>query len=193
MGTLPLPRCRDSFTHNIHVVRQSLRRNRMDPQTAARNLRKCLGRFSTGVTVVTYRSTEGVRGATMNSFTSVSLEPPLVLISVARTSRACASIQFQPFSVNVLSASQMDIALHFAGRTSQSIHIAWEDKDMLDGTPSLAGAIAVFQCKPWRCYDGGDHVLVLGEVTSSAMREGEPLAFSDGRFMSIGLPLAETA
>lgn len=165
----------------------------MNSQTSALNLRKCLGRFSTGVTVVTYRSMEGVRGATMNSFTSVSLEPPLVLISVARTSRACAAIQLQPFSVNVLSASQMDIALHFAGRTREGIRIAWEDENALDEPPSLAGAIAVFQCTPWRCYDGGDHVLVLGEVTSSVMREGEPLAFSDGRFMSIGLPLAETA
>lgn len=163
----------------------------MDSQTQARSLRRCFGRFTTGVTVVTYRSNEGVRGATMNSFTSVSIDPPLVLISVARTSRACAGIDAQPFAVNVLGAGQMDVALHFAGRPKDGIHIEWDDDGGKETSPSLADAIAVFQCKPWQHYDGGDHVLVVGEVTSSVMREGEPLVFSDGRFMSTGLPLMD--
>lgn len=163
----------------------------MDAQAAARHLRKCFGRFATGVTVVTYRSEEGVRGATMNSFTSVSLDPPLILISVARTSRTCSAIENQPFAVNVLGVRQMDVALHFAGRPQNDLQIAWTEDDDLTAAPALGDAIAVFNCKPWNTYDGGDHVLILGEVVSSIIREGEPLAFSDGRFASMGLPMID--
>ena len=163
----------------------------MDAQPHARDLRRCFGRFPTGVTVVTYRTDEGPRGATMNSFISVSLEPALVLISVARSSRTCTALDAQPFAINVLRLDQMDVASHFAGRPGQGIEIAWDDKGGPGTTPALAGAIAVFQCRPWRQYDGGDHVLVVGEVTSSVLRDGEPLAFSDGRFMRMGFPLMD--
>ncbi|SOY77566.1 Flavin reductase domain protein FMN-binding protein [Cupriavidus taiwanensis] len=163
----------------------------MDAQMHARNLRRCFGRFPTGVTVVTYRTPEGPRGATMNSFTSVSLDPALVLISVARTSRTCAAIDGLPFAINILRSDQMDIAMNFAGRPSDGIEVPWVDNGEPDATPALADAIAVFQCKPWQQYDGGDHVLVVGEVTSSVLRDGDPLAFSNGRFMSMGLPLMD--
>ena len=163
----------------------------MDSQIDTQSLRKCFGRFATGVTVVSYRSTEGVRGVTMNSFTSVSLDPPLLLISVARRSRTCEAIELQPFAVNVLGSAQMDVALHFAGRPKDGIRIAWTDDGNCETTPALADAIAVFQCKPWRQYDGGDHALIVGEVTSCAVRDGEPLAFHDGRFTSMGLPMMD--
>src|SRR5256885_14847992 len=78
--------------------------DKMDSTANARHLRRCLGRFATGVTVVTYRGADGFRGATMNSFTSVSLDPPLVLISVARASRTCDAIDGLPFAINVLRA-----------------------------------------------------------------------------------------
>jgi len=163
----------------------------MNTQTHAKNLRRCFGRFLTGVTVVTYRTAEGPRGATMNSFTSVSLDPALVLISVARSSRTCAAIDAQPFAINVLRSDQVDVASHFAGRSKEGIELVWNDDGAANTTPALAHAIAVFQCKPWRQYDGGDHVLVVGEVTSSILRDGDPLAFSDGQFMSVGLPLLD--
>lgn len=163
----------------------------MDSKIDIRSLRDCFGRFATGVTVVSYRSNEGARGVTMNSFTSVSLDPPLVLVSVARTSRSCAVIGSAPFAVNVLGAGQKDVALHFAGRPQDGIRIAWNDDEDVATTPSLADAIAVLQCKPWRQYDGGDHVLIVGEVTSTVTRDGEPLAFSAGQFVSMGLPLKD--
>jgi len=163
----------------------------MAEQTHAQNLRRCFGRFPTGVTVVTYRTAEGPRGATMNSFISVSIEPALVLISVARSSRTCTAIDTQPFAINVLRSDQMDVATHFAGRPQDGIDIAWDGHGAHDTTPTLANAIAVIQCKPWRQYNGGDHVLVVGEVTSSVLRDGDPLAFSDGKFMSMGLPLMD--
>jgi flavin reductase (DIM6/NTAB) family NADH-FMN oxidoreductase RutF len=162
----------------------------MDAKTNARNLRQCLGRFATGVTVVTYQTTEGVRGATLNSFTSVSLDPPLVLISLSRTSKISAAIDRLPFSINVLRADQMDVAMHFAGRPQSDSGIAW-DATSGDDPPSLSEAIAVFSCKPWQRYDGGDHVLQIGEVTSSLTRAGAPLLFSEGRFTGIGLPMLD--
>ena len=162
----------------------------MDAKTNARNLRRCFGRFTTGVTVVTYRSADGVRGATMNSFTSVSIDPPLVLISLARTSKTCAAIDGLPFAINVLRADQMDVALHFAGRPRPGTNIAW---DVVDGEDplSLLDAVAVLRCRPWQRYDGGDHVLQVAEVTASLIRDGEPLAFSDGRFTTLGLAMMD--
>jgi len=164
--------------------------DKMDSKTNARHLRRCLGRFATGVTVVTYRGADGFRGATMNSFTSVSLDPPLVLISVARASRTCDSIDGLPFAINVLRADQMDIAMHFAGRPRAGTRIAWEDpRD--EEPPTLLDAVAVLRCRPWQRYDGGDHVLQVGEVISTALRDGEPLVFSDGRFTTTGLPMMD--
>ena len=162
----------------------------MDAKTNARHLRRCFGRFATGVTVVTYESCDGVRGATMNSFTSVSMDPPLLLISVARTSRTCEAMADRTFSVNVLRADQMDVAMHFAGRPREGTFVDW-DLAAPGEPPSLAGAVAVLRCRPWKRYDGGDHVLQLGEVISSEIRPGEPLVFSDGRFATVGLPLLD--
>jgi flavin reductase (DIM6/NTAB) family NADH-FMN oxidoreductase RutF len=88
----------------------------MNVQDRARHLRACFGKFATGVTVVTYRAGEEVRGVTMNSFTSVSLDPPLILLSVAKTARTSDALDRTDFAVNVLRVDQMDLALHFAGR-----------------------------------------------------------------------------
>jgi flavin reductase (DIM6/NTAB) family NADH-FMN oxidoreductase RutF len=154
-----------------------------------RHFRRCVGRFSTGVTVVTYRASEGICGATMNSFTSVSLDPPLVLLSLARTARSCAALDEVPFAINVLRSDQMDLALQFAGRPRPRLRVAWEREGDAGHPPTLAGTVATLVCRPWRRYDGGDHVLQLGEVTSAEMRDGDPLVFMDGKFMTAGLPL----
>jgi flavin reductase len=156
-----------------------------------RALRRCFGRFSTGVTVVTYRVGDEVRGATVNSFTSVSLDPPLVLVSLSRTTHACTAMDGLPFAINVLRADQMDIALQFAGRPRAGLRIGWDALSDENDAPSLTDAVAVFQCRPWQRYDGGDHVLQLGEVHSADLRAGEPLVFSDGRFMTTGLPMLD--
>lgn len=155
------------------------------------HFRRCLGRFSTGVTVVTYRSGSGVRGATMNSFTSVSLDPPLVLLCLARTTTAASALEHVPFAINVLRSDQMDIALQFAGRSQPRLKLAWQEERGPADPPVLAGTVATLSCRPWRRYDGGDHLLQLGEVVRAEVREGEPLVFMDGRFMSTGLPLLD--
>jgi flavin reductase (DIM6/NTAB) family NADH-FMN oxidoreductase RutF len=156
-----------------------------------RHLRTCLSRFTTGVTVVTYAVEGAPRGVTVNSFTSVSLDPPLVLVSLARTARASEQVGRVPFAVNVLAADQVDLAMQFAGRPRDGAQISWlQDAGK---APRLAGAVAVFDCRPWRSYDGGDHVLHIGEVTAAAHHPGEPLAFCGGQFATAALPLSGPA
>ena len=160
----------------------------LDPLDA-RELRRCLGRFATGVTVVSYLADGELRGATVNAFTAVSLDPPLVLVSVARTARSCGWLERGPFAVNILRADQHDVALRFAGRPLPGARIRWRHHS--EHAPCLDGAIAVLHCRPWRSYDGGDHVLHLGEVLAAEQTEGEPLLFTGGQFSTAGLPLPD--
>jgi len=150
------------------------------------HLRACLSRFVTGVVVVSYRAEGEIRGLTVNSFTSVSLEPPLVLVSVARSARAAPHLGRVPFSVNVLGASQLDVARHFAGRPPDPVEVTWQSTGD-DLAPTLTGALATFRCRPWQSYHGGDHRLHLGHVIEADVQDdGEPLLFDRGRFSNIG-------
>lgn len=155
-----------------------------------RHLRTCLSRFATGVTVVSYAADGEPRGVTVNAFTSVSLEPPLLLVALARTARACAYVGSGPFAINVLRADQVDVAMQFAGRP-RNAHIRWQHLDEFDRAPHLIGAVAVFQCRPWQIYDGGDHELHVGQVVSAEHEPGEPLLFTSGVFAMTGLPLLD--
>ena len=154
-----------------------------------RHLRSCLSRFVTGVAVVSYVADGEPRGVTVNSFTSVSMDPPLILVSLARTARAAGHLSSVPFTINVLKASQLDIALQFAGRPRDGLRVTWE-APAGDLAPVLAGALATFRCRPWQAYDGGDHVLQLGRVAEADVSgEEEPLLFDRGRFAMVGLSL----
>ena len=149
-----------------------------------RDLRNCLGDFATGVTVVTCYTDDGRQhGATVNAFTAVSLDPPLVLVSVNRTSRMSGFLDGRPFAVNVLQLDQRDLALHFAGRPCVD-DIPWET-DCSHGAPRLLGCLASISCAPWCSYDGGDHVLVLGEVQEFHRTSGAPLLFHTGQFQQL--------
>ena len=153
------------------------------------HLRSCLSRFVTGVAVVSYVADGEPRGVTVNSFTSVSMDPPLILVSLARTARAAGHLSSVPFTINVLKASQLDIALQFAGRPRDGLRVTWE-APAGDLAPVLAGALATFRCRPWQAYDGGDHVLQLGQVAEADVSgEEEPLLFDRGRFAMVGLSL----
>ncbi|GAA4845444.1 flavin reductase family protein [Saccharopolyspora rosea] len=149
-----------------------------------RRFRSCLGRFATGVTVVTFDGPGGRRGFTANSFTSVSMDPPLVLVAVARGARAHDELPGRPFAINVLGAEQQALALHFAGRPQ--VEPEWID----DGTaPRLAGVLAHLECRPWRTYDGGDHSLHVGEVVDFDYRAGDLLGFANSRFVAVQEPV----
>jgi flavin reductase (DIM6/NTAB) family NADH-FMN oxidoreductase RutF len=163
--------------------------NGQTPTLDPRQLRRVFGEFATGVTVVTYADADGVpRGATMNSFTSVSMDPPLALVSVARQAKACSALADRAFTINILSAHQLDLALHFAGKPSGR-QIPWHTSDA--APPRLLGTAAWLHCDPWQTYDGGDHLLVLGRVLGHDARPLEPLTFHRGEFRRQGLKLLQ--
>lgn len=147
--------------------------------------RSCLGHFATGVTVVTCQGDGIEHGVTVNSFTSVSIDPPLVLVSISRKARAFRYLEGRAFVINVLRSDQLGLALHFAGRPDEHLVVPWEPAGVVDA-PRLSGCLAWIECTPWQAYDGGDHVLFLGQVANFEFRGGEPLIFYRGRFRLIG-------
>ena len=146
----------------------------------AQYLRGGYGRFATGVAVVTFEASDGRHGITVNSFTSVSIEPPLVLVSIARDTVSHDELAGKNFTVNVLGAEQESIAMHFAGTPNQEP--TWVEGDV---APRLAGPLSWFACTPWAAYDGGDHTLYLGEVQDYDYRNGDALGYVSGRFTEI--------
>ena len=156
-----------------------------DPRIA---LRRTLGMFATGVTVITTREGDKVHGMTANAFMSVSLEPPLVLISVDRRTRMCALLhEGRNYGVSVLCESQASLSDRFAGR------VAPEDTpeprfEVVRDTPLVEGALAHFVANINRSYWGGDHSLFLGRVEYARYSEGTPLLFHGGRYERLTPP-----
>jgi flavin reductase (DIM6/NTAB) family NADH-FMN oxidoreductase RutF len=148
-------------------------------------LRSCLARFATGVAVAAVHGPEGRDGLTVNSFTAVSLEPPLVLVAIHKAARRHDAFLHRPFAVNVLGAEQEALARHFAGRPLLD-PVPWEASS---SSLRLAGALAALECEPWATYDGGDHTLVVGRVTGFSYREGDGLGYFCGRFVRLDAPI----
>lgn len=156
-----------------------------DSPLDTRALRDCFGQFATGVTVVTSVGVDGrPHGATVNSFTSVSLDPPLVLVSLNRKSRACSHLANASFTINVLRREQQALGLHFAGVPDAGADIHWRAVGP-GRPPTLEGTLATFSCDPYQVIEGGDHVLFLGRVTWFAVDGGEPLVFHRGQFQRL--------
>jgi flavin reductase (DIM6/NTAB) family NADH-FMN oxidoreductase RutF len=148
-----------------------------DPAIA---FRKTLGMFATGVTVLTTSSGANVHGMTANAFMSVSLEPPLVLISIDRRARMSNLLhEGTRFAVNVLEASQASLSDRFAGRIAEGPEPRFE---LVHETPLVEGALAHLVARVVRSYWGGDHSLFLGQVEYARYGEGEPLLFHGGRY-----------
>ncbi|MGP3696261.1 flavin reductase family protein [Rhodobacter sp. NSM] len=151
------------------------------PETDARAFRDALGRFATGVTVVTVLDGEGPMGMTANSFASVSLDPPLVLWSPARSSsRFDIFAGADHFAIHVLDDEQGDLAQRFTRGGAGFDGLQYRSNS--DGVPLLPAPLARFDCRRMAVHDGGDHAIVVGEVLRAAMRPGAPLLFSQGRF-----------
>jgi flavin reductase (DIM6/NTAB) family NADH-FMN oxidoreductase RutF len=146
-----------------------------------RAFRNALGSFTTGVTVVTAMTSDGPIGMTVNSFASVSLDPPLVLWSPAKSSsRYGAFTGARHFAIHVLSAEQDHLSAAFTrgGNGFDGIEIRFND----EGVPVLPGTLARFECAQQAQHDAGDHTIIIGKVLRVAHRQGEPLCFSGGRF-----------
>lgn len=150
----------------------------------ARAFRQVMGTFPTGVTVVTVTDAVGTPlGLTVNSFTSVSLEPPLVLVCIARSSATHDRLlEAGRFAVNVLSAGQAEMAVRFAAEPSEGRFqgLGWESGP--GGVPLLDGATAWLSCTLEAVHPGGDHSIFVGRVDAAEATEGGALAFHRGSF-----------
>jgi flavin reductase (DIM6/NTAB) family NADH-FMN oxidoreductase RutF len=146
-----------------------------------RRFRNALGRFATGVTVVTALGAKGPVGITANSFAGLSLDPPLVLWSPARASRRFAAFaSARHFAIHVLGAEQFALGRHFA-RDGLDFDLPGVAVN-LEGVPVLTESLARFECRRSAVHDGGDHAIVVGEVLRACARAGAPLVFSAGRY-----------
>jgi flavin reductase (DIM6/NTAB) family NADH-FMN oxidoreductase RutF len=148
-----------------------------------RELRDAYGLFVTGVTVVTAVRPDGSPvGVTANSFSSVSLEPPLLLWCLAGGSSAAAAFTHgAPFAVHILAHHQLDLALNFARRMHDKFEVDrhWRNKPQ---PPHLDDALCRFDSKVHAVHGAGDHLIIVGEVLGIAFAPGAPLAFHASRF-----------
>lgn len=153
-----------------------------------RRFREALGRFATGVTVVTTEGPAGPVGITANSFTSVSLEPPLVLWCAALSSQRWPVFRdARAWAVHVLGAGQLDLCLRFT-KGGEGFAGLPEARNA-DGVPVLPAAAARFDCRAHACHEGGDHAILVGEVArvTIAGPADAPLVFAAGRFGQLNL------
>jgi flavin reductase (DIM6/NTAB) family NADH-FMN oxidoreductase RutF len=150
---------------------------------APEHLRRAMGCFATGITVVTTNAPDGkLEGVTANSFSTVSLDPPLILWSLSHSARSFG--QFKAalhFAVNVLGAGQVDLSRHFAAPRADKLD-GIEHHLGHGGCPVLTGVLAHFECKRESMIEAGDHVIFIGRVLRASFREGEPLIYSAGLY-----------
>jgi flavin reductase (DIM6/NTAB) family NADH-FMN oxidoreductase RutF len=157
---------------------------------SALELRRVFGCFATGVTVVTCRVGQRTHGITVNSFTSVSLDPPLILICIDRRTIAYTLIpEARAFAVNILAQHQREISDYFAKRLAPN-----PDDELAEiphgagitGAPLIDGAIAVVECRLANVYPGGDHDIFVSEVVDARILSDEsPLLFQRGRYPNL--------
>lgn len=154
-------------------------------------LRRAFGAFATGVTVVTVGG-RTPHGMTANSFTSISLDPPLVMVSVGRNAvMHQIMLGSRRFAVSVLAADQEGIARHFADRRRPLGLAQFDAVDWVPGrrtgAPLIEGALVRFECELWRTYDGGDHTIFIGNLLAmDRPGEDDALLFFHGRFRQFG-------
>jgi flavin reductase (DIM6/NTAB) family NADH-FMN oxidoreductase RutF len=155
-----------------------------------RAFRDAVGTFATGVTVVTATGPDGPAGLTTNAFTSLSLDPPLVLVCFDHASRTLPVIRASGrFAVNVLRAGQEDVAAVFASRRVAAEKFAEVTHAEAHGLPVLDGALAWLACEVAELVPGGDHTIGIGRVVAlDGDAEGEPLVFFRGGYVGLTAP-----
>ena len=146
-------------------------------------LRNALGQFATGVTIITTTDETGAKvGLTANSFSSVSLDPPLVLWSLAKTANSMpVFLKSEHFAIHVLHSGQREVSNHFASKAVDKFSSV-DTETGLHGLPLLSECAARFQCKKAYEYEGGDHVIFVGEVLDYQQIEKDPLLFHGGKY-----------
>lgn len=153
-----------------------------------RDLRNALGKFATGVCVITTRGPDGkLEGLTANSFCSVSLDPPIVLWSLREDAGSLATFErASHFCINVLHARQVEISRHFCSPQLNKFEgLTDEFFDGLDGVPTLKDALATFECEQIEHHGVGDHIVFYGAVKRYAYSQATPLAFHAGTYTTV--------
>ncbi|MBO1001375.1 flavin reductase family protein [Pseudogracilibacillus auburnensis] len=145
-----------------------------------RMFRNAMGKFATGVTVITSKVGDDIHGMTANAFMSVSLNPKLITVSIDNRANMLDQIkQSDQFGVNILSESQQDISMHFAGQTKEDREINF---GFIQEIPVIKDSLVSIVCDVDTSYVVGDHTLFIGKVIDIASTEGEPLTFYCGKY-----------
>lgn len=153
----------------------------MDPG----EFRNAIGRFLTGVTVITTAHGGTLHGITASAVASVSIDPPTLLVCLNRQSATRGAVAAAGrFVVNVLAAEQADLALHFASKSSEKF-VRMEVESSPHGLPRLPGAIATIDCRVTSEVDGGTHSIFIGRAETAANADAPPLGYFRGRFVQV--------
>jgi flavin reductase len=156
----------------------------------AADFRKAMGTFATGVTIITVDQEGEIHGMTANAFTSVSLDPPLILVCVDHRARTHAHLHARKrFGVNVLSSSQQALSEYYAQSAETHQHperVGARFERTAHGTPILHGALAYLECRLHSTQPAGDHTIFIAEVEDVEVREGEPLLYFRSQYRSSG-------
>ena len=154
-----------------------------------REFRQCLGKFATGVTVVTCADDNGKPyGITANSFSSVSLEPRLILWNIAKVSNSLqAFLDAECFAINILARDQQDVSTHFA-KSDHTLFESIQINRSEQNVPLIPDTLACFECHTRQIHDCGDHHIIIGEVHQFVSAETEPLLFYSGNYAAIESP-----
>jgi len=158
------------------------RETSIDPKA----LRQALGKFATGVTIITTREPDGTpRGFTANSFTSVSLDPPLILVCIACSAASCdVFANADNFAVNILGDGQKETSNLFASQRPDKFEVAkWRESSL--GTPLIEDALAWFDTSRHKVVEAGDHIVLIGKVEEFGSRDGQPLGYFGGSYFSL--------
>ncbi|WP_342043518.1 flavin reductase family protein [Bacillus sp. OTU2372] len=148
-----------------------------------RQFRTAMGKFATGVTVITTELDGDIHGMTANAFMSVSLDPKLVVISIGERAKILNKIkESKIFTVNILAEDQQELSMIFAGQIKEPCEVVF---DRLDGKPVLEGACAQVACEVSVVHVEGDHTLFIGKVTDIHLEEKEPLVFFNGKYRAL--------
>jgi flavin reductase (DIM6/NTAB) family NADH-FMN oxidoreductase RutF len=154
-----------------------------------RSFRSAMGKFATGITVITSLLDDEAHGMTANAFMSVSLNPRLVLISISEKARMLDKInETGKFAVNILADDQKEYSMYFAGQIKEERDIEF---DWMSEIPVIKDALANIVCNVHSKHVAGDHSLFIGEVTDIVIRDGAPLTFFEGKYGKILSPVEQ--
>ena len=175
------PRLGEHNKFYLDQIRKIKKKRRSDKE-----LRKAFGTFTTGVTIVTAKQKDGVpRGFTANSFTSVSLNPPLLLVCLSKDALSYETFMNTTyFGINVLSQKQESISVLFSTQSEKKFdYSVWKNGEK--EVPILDEALSTFVCSKERLVDAGDHTILIGKVIHFSVNEGRPLLYFGGKYLSI--------